>query len=54
MARAQDEVFLHVAMDLECLARRLPKWCAALQSILFNGGDIAQHAEKEEDAQDKI
>lgn len=53
MAHAQEEEFLHFAMDLEFLSRRLPKWRVALQSILFKDGDIIQHAEQGEDAEDK-
>jgi len=54
MAHAQEEEFLHFAMDLEFLTRRVPKWRIALQKILFKEGDIIQHAEQGEDAEDKV
>jgi hypothetical protein len=54
MAHAQEEEFLHFAMDLEFLSRRLPKWRVGLQSILFKEGDIIEHAEQGEDAEDKV
>ncbi len=53
MAHAQAEEFLHFAMDLEFLARRVPKWRVALQSILFKEGDIVQHAQRGETAEDQ-
>jgi hypothetical protein len=54
MAHAQEEEFLHFAMDLEFLSRRVPKWRVGLQNILFKEGDIIQHAEQGEDAEDKL
>ncbi len=51
MQNAQQEEFKHFGMDLEFLLRRMPKWRATLQDILFKQGDIVQHGEEaEEDA----
>ena len=50
MEDAQQEEFLHFAMDLEFLARRKEKWRLALQKILFKDGDIVELAEQAEDA----
>ncbi len=51
MQNAQQEEFKHFGMDLEFLLRRMPKWRATLQDILFKQGDIVQHGEQaEEDA----
>lgn len=50
MEQAQREEFLHVAMNLELLARRKEKWRLALQQILFKEGDIVELAEQAEDA----
>ena len=49
MENAQEEEFQHFAMDLEFLSRRIPRWKAALQQVLFREGDIIQHKEKGED-----
>lgn len=53
MASAQEEEFKHFGMDLEFLLRRKPKWRAALQSILFQEGDIVKLGKKGEEAEDK-
>jgi hypothetical protein len=45
---AQQEEFLHFAMDLEWLTRRTPKWQTALKMILFQSGDIVEAKEKSE------
>ena len=50
METAQQEEFLHFAMDLEFLSRRKEKWRVALQKILFTEGDIVERAEQAEDA----
>jgi hypothetical protein len=50
MEQAQQEEFLHFAMDLEFLARRKEKWRLALEKILFTQGDIVDLAEQAEDA----
>ena len=49
MENAQQEEFLHFAMDLEFLARRTPKWRTALRGVLFKDGDIVENAEAIED-----
>src|SRR5947209_18671895 len=54
MANAQEEEFLHFAMDLEFLTRRTPKWRAAIQKVLFQCGNIMENKEKGEDAEDKM
>jgi uncharacterized protein len=54
MANAQQEEFKHFGMDLEFLLRQKPKWRVALQDILFKEGDIVQHGEEAEDAEDKL
>jgi hypothetical protein len=54
MENAQEEEFLHFAMDLEFLTRRTPKWRVALQKVLFQSGNIIENKEKGEDAEDKM
>ena len=49
METAQQEEFLHFAMDLEFLARRKEKWRTALRGILFKDGDIVENKESIED-----
>ena len=49
METAQQEEFLHFAMDLEFLARRKEKWRTALRGILFKDGDIVENKELVED-----
>jgi hypothetical protein len=51
MADAQAEEFKHFGMDLEFLLRRTPKWRAALEAILFREGDIVEHGEEGEKAE---
>jgi hypothetical protein len=51
MANAQQEEFKHFGMDLEFLVRQKPKWRAALQDILFKEGDIVEHGEEVEEAE---
>jgi uncharacterized protein len=46
MENAQEEEFLHFAMDLEFLSRRVPRWKVALQQVLCRPGDIILHKEK--------
>ncbi len=53
MANAQQEEFKHFGMDLEFLLRQKAKWKIALQNILFQDGDIVQHGEIAEKAEDK-
>ena len=52
MANSQEEEFKHFGMDLEWLLRRKPKWRAALQSILFQPGDIVSLGKQGEQAED--
>ncbi len=53
MENAQHEEFKHFGMDLEFLLRQKPKWRIALQKILFQDGDIVEHGEEAEEAEDK-
>jgi len=52
MQNAQKEEFKHFAMDLEFLSRQKPEWRTALQGVLFKDGDIVQHGEEAEEAED--
>ncbi len=52
MENAQQEEFKHFAMDLEFLARRMPKWRETLQGVLFQPGDIVGHGEEAEERVD--
>ncbi len=54
MQDAQEEEFKHFGMDLEFLLRQKPKWRAALQSILFQSGDIVQLGKKGEQAEEEV
>ena len=54
MENAQQEEFKHFGMDLEFLARRMPKWRAALEEILFTDGDIVERGELGEKAEDDV
>jgi hypothetical protein len=51
MRDAQGEEFKHFSMDLEFLARRTPRWRAALKAVLFQEGDIVELGEKAEEAE---
>jgi hypothetical protein len=51
MENAQAEEFKHFSMDLEFLARRTPRWRAALRAVLFQDGDIVELGEKAEQAE---
>jgi hypothetical protein len=53
MENAQQEEFKHFGMDLEFLLRQKPKWRIALQKILFQDGDIVEHGEEAEKAEDE-
>lgn len=53
MANAQGEEFKHFGMDLEFLLRQKPKWKIALQGILFKEGNIVEHGEQAEEAEDQ-
>src|ERR1700710_784759 len=45
MADAQGEEFKHFSMDLEFLLRRGPRWREIANGVLFQEGDIVEHAE---------
>jgi hypothetical protein len=49
MQNAQHEEFKHFGMDLEWLLRQKQEWCETLKGILFQPGDIVQHADKAEE-----
>lgn len=49
MAHAQKEEFIHFAMDLEFLIRRMPKWRTILKNVLFTEGNIPELAENAEE-----
>ncbi len=54
MTNAQQEEFKHFAMDLEFLLRRKEKWRVACQGVLFKAGDIVEHGEEAEEAEDAV
>ena len=54
MQNAQQEEFKHFAMDLEFLLRQKPKWQAVCQKVLFQDGDIVEHGEEGEHAEDEV
>ena len=49
MEKAQEEEFIHFAMDLEFLLRKKEKWRTVLKNVLFKSGDITKNAETAED-----
>ena len=49
MQNAQEEEFKHFGMDLEFLFRKMPKWKATLEPILFKTGDIVKLGVKGDD-----
>ena len=53
MQKAQEEEFIHFAMDLEFLLRKKKKWKTVMQKVLFKTGDIVSSSEKAEDAIEK-
>ena len=50
MEDAQGEEFKHFSMDLEALLRRTPAWREIARGVLFQEGDIVEHAEAVEAA----
>ena len=54
MQDSQQEEFKHFAMALEFLSRRKPKWHAVLKEVLFKKGDIVEHGEAGEEAEEKV
>jgi uncharacterized protein len=49
MEKAQEEEFIHFAMDLEFLLRKKEKWRIVMKNVLFKEGDITKNAERAED-----
>ena len=49
MEHAQQEEFIHFAMDLEFLLRKKAKWKTVMKNILFKPGDIVKNSEKAEE-----
>ncbi|HKP31073.1 MAG TPA: hypothetical protein VJT83_00010 [Chitinophagaceae bacterium] len=50
MEKAQEEEFIHFAMDLEFLLRKKDKWKKVMKNVLFKAGDIVENGEKGEKA----
>jgi hypothetical protein len=50
MQKAQEEEFIHFAMDLEFLLRKKDKWRTVMKNVLFKAGDITENSEKAEKA----
>lgn len=50
MEKAQEEEFIHFAMDLEFLLRKKPKWQTVMKNVIFKPGDIVENSEKAESA----
>jgi uncharacterized protein len=48
MEHAQQEEFIHFAMDMEFLLRKKDKWKIIMKNILFKEGDIVENSEKAE------
>ena len=53
MEKAQEEEFIHFAMDLEFMLRQKDKWKTVMKKVLFKAGDIVENSEKAEDAIEK-
>jgi|SRR5688572_13994350 len=49
MQHAQQEEFIHFAMNLEFLLRKKAKWKIIMKNVLFKEGDIVKNSEKAED-----
>ena len=49
MEHAQNEEFIHFAIDLEFLLRRTPVWRNIMRNVLFKKGDLVELAEKAEE-----
>ncbi len=50
MSDAQGEEFKHLAMDLEFLLRKTPRWREIAKGVLLQEGDIVEHGEDAEAA----
>ena len=48
MEHAQQEEFIHFAMNMEFLLRKKDKWKIIMKNILFKEGDIVENSEKAE------
>ena len=48
MEHAQQEEFIHFAMNMEFLLRKKDKWKVIMKNILFKEGDIVENSEKAE------
>jgi hypothetical protein len=48
MRDAQGEEFKHFSMDLELLLRRTPVWREIAAGVLFQDGNVVEHAERAE------
>jgi hypothetical protein len=48
MTDALGEEYKHFSMDLEFLLRRTPTWREIAEGVLFQEGDIVEHAEEAE------
>jgi len=51
MQKAQQEEFVHFAMDLEFLLRKKKKWQMVMKMVLFKPGDIVENGEKADEAE---
>ena len=49
MQHAQQEEFIHFAMNLEFLLRKKAKWKVIMTNVLFKEGDIVKNSEKAEE-----
>jgi hypothetical protein len=49
MEKAQEEEFIHFAMNLEFLLRQKKKWKTVMQNVLFKPGDIVKNSEQAEE-----
>jgi uncharacterized protein len=50
MKNARHEEFKHFCMDLEWLFRTIPEWGEIARGVLFQPGDIVEHADEAEEA----
>jgi len=50
LAHAQQEEYIHFAIDLEFLLRRTPDWQKILKTVLFKKGELTELAKKAEEA----
>jgi hypothetical protein len=50
MEHAQQEEFIHFAIDLEYLLRHNPQWRTVMENVMFQSGDLVKLADKAEKA----